>query len=111
MSPSRPTTAMVLAAGRGQRMRPLSDTLPKPALPLPGGPLVAWAMRQATASGAHRMVVNSWHLAPLMEEAIRSIIRYSTKTAGERRFRQSIIIAVMAMFGTLPTVTPKVSVL
>ena len=72
MTTARPSTAMVLAAGRGQRMRPLSDTLPKPALPLPGGPLVAWAMRQAAAGGAHRLVVNSWHLAPLMEKAIEA---------------------------------------
>ena len=65
---------MVLAAGRGERMRPLSDVLPKPALPLPGGsPVVASAMRQAVAGGAHRLVVNAWHLPELLEEAVQSV--------------------------------------
>jgi len=65
-----PRVAMVLAAGRGERMRPLSDALPKPALPLPNGPVVWWAVRLAAAVGIKRIVVNSWHLAPAMESAV-----------------------------------------
>jgi mannose-1-phosphate guanylyltransferase len=64
---------MVLAAGRGERMRPLSDLVPKPALPLPGGPLVAWSLRLTAATGARRVVVNTWHLAARMEEAVRRV--------------------------------------
>jgi NDP-sugar pyrophosphorylase family protein len=55
--------AMVLAAGRGQRMRPLSDVVPKPALPLPGGPLMGWSIRLVCGLGTSRVVVNGWHLA------------------------------------------------
>jgi NDP-sugar pyrophosphorylase family protein len=62
--------AMVLAAGRGERMRPLSDALPKPALPLPGGPVVASALRLAAAAGAARIAVNLWHLPERMERAL-----------------------------------------
>jgi len=65
-----PRVAMVLAAGRGERMRPLSDALPKPALPLPHGPVVSWAVNLAAAVGIPRVVVNSWHLAPAMESAV-----------------------------------------
>ena len=61
---------MVFAAGRGQRMRPLSDAVPKPALPTPSGPVVCAAIRQAIASGCERIVVNTWHLADRMEAAI-----------------------------------------
>jgi len=65
--------AMVLAAGRGERMRPLSDVVPKPALPLPGGPLVGWSLRLVATTGADRVVVNAWHLADRMEEAVRQV--------------------------------------
>ena len=51
-------------------MRPLSDALPKPALPLPQLPVVASALRLAVASGAARLVVNTWHLADEMAAAV-----------------------------------------
>ena len=63
---------MVLAAGRGERMRPLSDVLPKPALPLIDRPVVASAIRLAAARDA-RVTVNIWHLADLMERALGEI--------------------------------------
>jgi len=65
--------AMVLAAGRGERMRPLSDVLPKPALPLPDGPVVSSALRVAAAAGACRVTVNLWHLAEPMERVLRRL--------------------------------------
>lgn len=64
---------MVLAAGRGRRMQPLSDALPKPALPLPDGPVVGWSMRLAAAAGATRLVVNTWHHGEAMAEAAASV--------------------------------------
>ncbi len=65
--------AMVLAAGRGERMRPLSSVFPKPALPLPDGPVIASALRLAAATGTRRVVVNTWHLAEAMEGALREV--------------------------------------
>ncbi len=64
---------MIFAAGHGERMRPLSAVLPKPALPLPGGPVVAWPLRLAAAAGAHHLVVNTWHLADKMETALDTV--------------------------------------
>lgn len=64
---------MVLAAGRGARMRPLSEVLPKPALPLPHGPVVSSALRLAAAAGSRHLVINTCHLADRMERALRSI--------------------------------------
>ena len=65
--------AMVLAAGRGERMRPLSDALPKPALPLLDEPVVASPIRLAVAAGAPHVVVNTWHLADEMAAALSEI--------------------------------------
>jgi mannose-1-phosphate guanylyltransferase len=66
-------TAMILAAGRGERMLPLTTVLPKPALPLPDGPVVASAVRLAAEVGATRIVVNVCHLADRMAAAIAAI--------------------------------------
>ena len=66
-------TAMVLAAGLGQRMRPLTSVLPKPALPMPDGPVVASALRLAASAGVSRIVVNVSHLAEQMAEAVSEV--------------------------------------
>ncbi|MEJ2188072.1 MAG: sugar phosphate nucleotidyltransferase [Acidobacteriota bacterium] len=73
MSGSGFRVAMVLAAGRGERMRPLSDVVPKPALPMPDGPVIGSALRLAVASGVERVVVNTWHLGRRMAAAIDEI--------------------------------------
>ena len=51
--------AMVLAAGRGKRMRPLTDHTPKPLLAVHGKPLMLWPMDALQASGFHRVLVNT----------------------------------------------------
>lgn len=50
---------MVLAAGRGNRMRPLTDHTPKPLLPLHGKPMMLWPMDALQAGGFHRVLVNT----------------------------------------------------
>lgn len=50
--------AMILAAGRGERMRPLTDALPKPLLPVRGRPLVEWTIEALGRAGIHDLVVN-----------------------------------------------------
>lgn len=52
---------MLLAAGRGERMRPLTDTCPKPLLPVAGRPLVVWHLQRLAAAGFNDVVINlSW---------------------------------------------------
>lgn len=58
---------MVLAAGLGTRLRPLTDLLPKPAVPVAGLPLLRYAFARLRAAGARRVVVNAHHLAADME--------------------------------------------
>jgi hypothetical protein len=52
-TPSEPATmkAMILAAGRGERMRPLTDTCPKPLLAAGGKPLIVWHIERLAAAG------------------------------------------------------------
>ncbi|MEJ2581092.1 MAG: sugar phosphate nucleotidyltransferase [Acidobacteriota bacterium] len=64
---------MVLAAGRGVRMLPLTEVLPKPALPLPDGPVIASALRLAAAAGAERIVINLCHLAEEMAAVVADV--------------------------------------
>ena len=54
-----PIPAMILAAGRGMRMRPLTDHTPKPLLPLRGQPLMQWAMEALSQGGFDRLVINT----------------------------------------------------
>jgi len=51
--------AMILAAGRGERMRPLTDTCPKPLLAVHGKPLMQWPMEALARGGFTRLVVNT----------------------------------------------------
>ena len=62
-----PKTAMVLAAGLGQRMRPLSDSKPKALIEVAGRSLLDRALDRLEAAGVERCIVNVHHLAPLME--------------------------------------------
>ena len=57
------TDAMILAAGRGERMRPLSDTTPKPLLQVGGKPLIAWQVEALARAGFRDIVINAAHLA------------------------------------------------
>ncbi len=52
-------TALVLAAGRGERMRPLTDVTPKPLLEVGGLPLMAWHLRRLAQAGHRHVVVNT----------------------------------------------------
>ncbi len=60
--------ALILAAGRGERMRPLTDTCPKPLLQVRGKPLMQWAMEALARGGFREMVVNTAWLGPQIED-------------------------------------------
>jgi MurNAc alpha-1-phosphate uridylyltransferase len=51
--------ALILAAGRGERMRPLTDRTPKPLLPVRGRPLVAWHLEALARAGVRDVVINT----------------------------------------------------
>jgi NDP-sugar pyrophosphorylase family protein len=59
---TRVTQAFILGAGLGTRLRPLTDRLPKPLVPLFHRPLAAWAMDACSRAGIHRFAINTHHL-------------------------------------------------
>jgi MurNAc alpha-1-phosphate uridylyltransferase len=59
--------AMILAAGRGERMRPLTDKLPKPLLPVAGKPLIVRHIERLAEAGYHELVINHAHLGEMIE--------------------------------------------
>ena len=62
------TKALILAAGRGERMRPLTDHTPKPLLPVHGQPLMQWAMQALAQGGFTELVVNTAWLGEQVSE-------------------------------------------
>ncbi|MGK2951160.1 MAG: N-acetylmuramate alpha-1-phosphate uridylyltransferase MurU [Thiobacillus sp.] len=63
-------TAMILAAGRGERMRPLTDHTPKPLLAAGGKPLIVWHVERLRAAGYTHIVINHAHLGEQIEAAL-----------------------------------------
>jgi MurNAc alpha-1-phosphate uridylyltransferase len=61
---------MILAAGRGERMRPLTDTVPKPLLPVGGKPLIVWHLEHLSAAGFRHVIINVSHLGDQIQEAL-----------------------------------------
>ncbi|MDP2248216.1 MAG: nucleotidyltransferase family protein, partial [Nitrosomonadales bacterium] len=62
--------AMILAAGRGERMRPLTDHTPKPLLEVGGKPLIGWHLERLAAAGFKDIVINHAHLGAQIEQSL-----------------------------------------
>jgi MurNAc alpha-1-phosphate uridylyltransferase len=95
--------AMILAAGRGERMRPLSDTTPKPLLQAGGKPLIVWTVERLRDAGIGEIVVNHAHLGAQIEAALGDgarfgvSIRYSAE--GEALETAGGIAKALALLG------------
>ncbi|AGK58574.1 nucleotidyl transferase [Hyphomicrobium denitrificans 1NES1] len=71
-STKRPTSAFVLAAGKGERMRPLTEKHPKPLVSVGGKPLIDQVLDRLWAAGVAEAVVNVHYLADQIEDHLRS---------------------------------------
>ena len=69
---------MILAAGRGERMRPLTDRVPKPLLPAGGKPLIAWHLERLARAGLREVVINHAQLGEQMEASLAVAIQRAT---------------------------------
>lgn len=74
-----PTTAMILAAGRGERMRPLTDQTPKPLLVAGGRPLIVHHLERLAAAGYEQVVINHAHLGDRIEAALGDGARWGLR--------------------------------
>jgi NDP-sugar pyrophosphorylase family protein len=71
--------AMILAAGLGTRLRPLTNMIPKPLLPIAGTPLIVWNLLLLKRHGFHDVVINLHHLGPMIEQALGDGSRYGLR--------------------------------
>ncbi|MHB1540656.1 MAG: N-acetylmuramate alpha-1-phosphate uridylyltransferase MurU [Steroidobacteraceae bacterium] len=74
-----PTKAMLLAAGRGERLRPITDTVPKPLVAVAGKPLIAYHLEALAAAGIHEVIVNVSWLGEQIRSALGTGARYGVR--------------------------------
>ncbi len=101
--------AMILAAGRGERMRPLTDTTPKPLLEVGGRPLIEWHLQALAEAGFRNVVINHAWLGDRIEKRLGQgdrfglRIRYSPEPAGALETAGGIVNA-LPLLGDAPFV-------
>jgi N-acetyl-alpha-D-muramate 1-phosphate uridylyltransferase len=76
--------AMVLAAGRGERLRPLTERLPKPLVEAGGKALIDWHLERLAAAGCREAVINVSHLADQVVQHVGDGSRYGLRVAWSR---------------------------
>jgi len=75
-APEQPRAAMILAAGRGERMRPLTDRIPKPLLRVRGKPLIEHHVERLARAGIDRIVINLAWLGSMIRDYLGDGSRY-----------------------------------
>ena len=83
-------TAMILAAGRGERMRPSTDTLPKPLLRVRGKPLIEYHVERLAQVGFERVVINLAWLGSLIRDYLGDGSRYGVSIHYSEEFPQAL---------------------
>ncbi len=81
--------ALLLAAGRGERLRPLTDTIPKPLLTVSGRRLIEWQIDALVRAGITELVINTAHLAEPLESALGDGTRYGARIVYSREGTQA----------------------
>jgi len=103
--PSHPRTAMVLAAGLGTRMRPLTDTKPKPLIAVAGKPLLDHVLDRLADAGVERAVVNVHYLAEQIIAHTKSRTKPRVTISDERGLLLGTgggVVKALAGLGTAP---------
>ncbi len=87
---------MLLAAGRGQRMRPLTDTCPKPLLSVQGQPLLQWHLQALAQAGITRVLVNTAWLGQQIAEYFGEV--FSPDRLSEKHTALSVLSDVNILY-------------
>lgn len=102
---ARPRKAMILAAGRGERMRPLTDSVPKPLLEVRGKPLIEYHVEALARAGIVDIVINLAWLGTLISERLGDGSRFGVAIRYSREFPHALDTAG-GIFHALPWLTP-----
>ncbi|KUM03140.1 nucleotidyltransferase family protein [Chromobacterium subtsugae] len=98
--------AMILAAGRGERMRPLTDHTPKPLLTAGGKPLIQWHVERLARAGVTELVINHAWLGAQIEDALGDGSRFGVSIAyspeGEALETAGGIATALPLLGDAP---------
>ena len=78
---ARPRIAMILAAGRGERMRPLTDRVPKPLLEVRGKALIEYHLEGLARAGISQVVINLAWLGAMLRDRLGDGTRYGVRIA------------------------------
>ncbi len=95
-------TAMILAAGRGERMRPLTDQTPKPLLVVGGKPLIVWHIERLHAAGFTHIVINHAHLGQQIEDTLGNGAAFGVSIAYSRE------VSALETAGGIATALPLI---
>ena len=104
-APERPLAAMILAAGRGERMRPLTDSVPKPLLEVGGEPLIERHLRALKRAGIVRITINLAWLGPLIRARLGDGARFGLSIRYSEEKPQALETAG-GIFRALPGLLP-----
>jgi len=101
--------ALILAAGRGERMRPLSDTVAKPLLPVAGRRLIEWQIDGLVRANVIDIVINTAHLATQIESTLGDGSRYGARIrySHEGESSQDALETLGGIVKALPLLGPR----
>src|SRR5580700_5351683 len=105
MASERPRAAMIMAAGRGERMRPLTDTTPKPLLRVHGQPLIERHVQRLVHAGIERIVINLAWLGGQIRDYLGDGTRYGAAITYSEETPQALD-AGGGVFRALPYLLP-----
>ncbi len=71
---TKPKKAFILAAGKGTRLRPHTDTMPKPMVPIAGRSIIKRTIEKLAKEGVEEIVVNLHHLADVLEDHLKDVV-------------------------------------
>jgi N-acetyl-alpha-D-muramate 1-phosphate uridylyltransferase len=99
--------AMILAAGRGERMRPLTDNTPKPLLLAAGKPIIEYTIIQLASAGFRDIIINTAHLGHQLPEALGNGERWGVNLTYSHEGEQALetaggIINALPLLGDQP---------
>lgn len=99
--------AMILAAGRGDRLRPLTDNVPKPLIEVGGKPLIVYLIQSLAESGIRSLVINASHLADQLQAALGDGSAFGVEIAwslepGEALETAGGVIQALPLLGEAP---------